>query len=191
MDYKITPQSGNSYLHMWDVASIKTFDGGFLFDTASIPEGTERLPKGVFLKADFAEQKATLVKTAVVTKAVTTAATEVQIAKGHFLLATDVIGIGDKYVTVGTIDTSDDEYDAITIDANDLGELAKGTVLQLFDAEGEVINPDGMSPVEIEIDGQPSCSIMFRADGIVTSRLPQAPTEEIKAALRDCQFLNK
>lgn len=306
MHYKETAQAGNSYLHLWDVASIKTFDGGFLFDKTSIPEGTERLPKGVFLRGDFVERKATLIKTVKVTKAVAVSDTEVRIAKGHLLLATDIIGVAGKAILVGTIDTSNDDYDAITITAGALGAVAINTILQSYSAAssggvkgvfelevtanatagdkiqiagieyefaaaidagkivigatvgetvanldnaleqelaltslynitfkgakitftqkvagvgaipelvvtptggtlaatiaqktpavpatGAPILPDGLNPVEVELDKEASCSIMFRADGIVTSRLPQAPTEEIKAALRDCQFLNK
>ena len=37
MHYKETAQAGNSYLHLWDVASEKAFDGGFLLTTTSFP----------------------------------------------------------------------------------------------------------------------------------------------------------
>lgn len=190
MDYKITPQSGNSYSHMWDVATMKTLDGGFLFNKATVPAGTEKLPKGVFLKADLTEQKAVIVKTVKLAKALLTTDTEIEIEKGHFLLATDKIGVGEKSITVGVIDTSDEAVDVITITADALGALAKGDVLQTYDANG-VVNPDGLNPVDVVLDAQPTCSIMFRADGIVKSRLPQATTVAIETALKDCQFLNK
>lgn len=187
MHYTESPQTGNSYSHMWDVASMKTFDGGFSFDKTTIPVGTEKLPKGVFLKADFTERTAKLVKTAKIAVAVLTTDTVVKIEKGHFLLATDKIGVGTKSVTVGVIDTSNEDFDAITIVANSLGALSVGDTLQSFDTA--IVNPDGLNPFEVELDTETSCSIMFRADGIVTSRLPQAPNAAIEAALKDCQFL--
>lgn len=189
MHYTETAQSGNSYSHMWDVASMKTLDGGFLFDKATIPAGTEKLPKGVFLKADLTNRKASLVKTAKLAAAVLVTDTEVKLEKGHMLLATDKIGTGSTSVTVGTLDTSDEDYDVMTIVANSLGAIAIGDVLQQFDASG-IVNPDGLNPFEVELDAQPSCSVMFRADGIVVSRLPQPVTAAIDAALVNCQFLN-
>jgi len=188
MHYKETPQAGNSYLHIWDVASEKAFDGGFLFDKSCLPAGTEVLPKGVFLKADLSERKAVLVKTAKLYAAVNTTDTAMKIEKGHFLLATDKIGVGTKSVTVGTIDASNADYDSITITANALGALSKGDVLQSFNTA--VINPDGLNHREVEIDDETLCSIVFRADGIVTSRLPQPVNGAIETALKYCQFLN-
>ena len=49
MNYKETAQSGNSYTHQWDVATTEVFDGGFLFDLATVPAGTEKLPRGSYL----------------------------------------------------------------------------------------------------------------------------------------------
>lgn len=304
MHYTETAQSGNSYSHMWDVASMKTLDGGFLFDKTSVPAGTVKLPKGVFLKADFGERTAKMIKVAVLHEAITAASEVVKIKKGALLLATDILGIGIKAVVVGAVDTSNAAYDSFAIVAGSLGALGAGAVLQQFSAastggtkgvytltigtnptaddklsvngieytfaaaagEGVIavgatatataanlqdtleadnqdfvvkangaklvftqkvagvgaipaivvtkvegtgtlaatiaqttagvlasavpVNPDGLNPFEVEIDSQPSCSIMFRADGIVKSRLPQATTSAIEAALTHCQFLN-
>lgn len=195
MDYKITPQSGNSYSHMWDVSSMKTFDGGFLLDKTNLPEGLEKLPKGIFLKGDFTERTAKVVKTAVVHEAVTTESTSVKVKKGALLVNGEFIGAGTKSVAVAGLDTSNADYDEITITANALGALSAGAVLQSYDAAGSnknAVNPDGLNPVEeVKIDREPSVSIMFRADGIVTSRLPQGVTDAIKSALKYCQFLDE
>ena len=193
MDYKETPQSGYSYIHMWDVNSTKEFDGGFLFDKSTVPAGTARLPRGAFLKVDQVERKATLVKTAVLFEALTAVATAVKVKKGALLLATDILGAGTKSVLVGTIDTSNADYDSFAITANALGTLALGDTLQSFDAAGSsknAINPDGLNYAEVVIDAQPSCTVIFAADGIVTATLPQAATAAIKTALKFCQFLS-
>lgn len=307
MHQTVTPQSGNSYSHMWDVASAKTLDGGFLLDKTSVPVGTVKLPKGVFLKGDLTERKAVMIKTAVLHEAITAESTAVKIKKGALLVATDVLGIGGKAVVVGVVDTSNATYDSFTIIAGSLGALAKDSVLQtygkasaggvkgvyelsittnatagdkisingvefefsaaagvgkvvvgasasasaanldnileqelaltsVFDitysgvkviftqkvagvgaiptlvvtpvestgtlaaaieqetagvaADSYPVNPDGLNPIEKDVDAEPDISIMFRADGIVKSRLPQAITSAIEAALTHCQFLN-
>jgi len=307
MNYSVTDQSGNSYTHMWDVASAKTFDGGFRLSTTELPDALKTLPRGTFLKVDHAERTATVVKTAVLHEAITAESTAVKIKKGALLVATDVLGIGTKAVVVGAIDTSNAAYDSFTIDAGSLGALAKDSVLQtygkasaggvkgvyelsittnatagdkisingiefefsetagagkvvvgasasasaanldnvleqelaltsVFDitysgvkviftqkvagvgaiptlvvtpvestgtlaaaieqetagvaADSYPVNPDGLCPVDVEIDAEPTVSVMFRADGIVETTLPQGVTPAIRAALPFCQFLN-
>ncbi len=277
MQQKTTEQSGNSYTHMWDVATMKQFDGGFLLDKTCLPTGTEKLPKGALLKADFTTRKAVMVKTATLQANLAADGTTVKILKGHNLLKTDIIGINGNSVLVGTITTSNANYDSFTIDAGALGgALAKEAVLQQYTeagastpevkklavvyeaitsdsvaikinkgsgiAEGDTIsyggttlvlgevteaddydsfvittnkfgaisagavmqvytegstnagmpvNPDGLNPFEVLIDDEPTCSIMFRADGVITSLLPQGVTAEIKASLPNIQFLNE
>jgi len=307
MNYSVTDQSGNSYTHMWDVASAKTFDGGFRLSTTELPDALKTLPRGTFLKVDHAERTATVVKTAVLHEAITAESTVAKIKKGALLVATDVLGIGTKAVVVGAIDTSNAAYDSFTIDAGSLGALAKDSVLQtygkasaggvkgvyelsitanatagdkisingiefefsdtagagkvvvgasasasaanldnvleqelaltsVFDitysgvkviftqkvagvgaiptlvvtpvesngtlaaaieqetagvaADSYPVNPDGLCPVDVEIDAEPTVSVMFRADGIVETTLPQGVTPAIRAALPFCQFLN-
>lgn len=277
MQQKTTEQSGNSYTHMWDVATMKQFDGGFLLDKTCLPTGTGKLPKGALLKADFTTRKAVMVKTAILQADLAANGTTVKILKGHNLLATDIIGINGNSVLVGTITTSNAAYDSFSISAGDLGgALTEGAVLQQYTAAGATtpevkklailyeaitsaseaikinkgsgiakgdtiqfggttlklgtiteetdydsfviaankfgaisagavmqvyaegstnagmpVNPDGLNPFEVLIDDEPTCSIMFRADGVVTSLLPQGVTAEIKASLPNIQFLNE
>ena len=188
-----TAQSGKSYTHMWDVDTTREFEGGFLFDKTSVPTGTLTVPKGSFLKVDQGERTAKLIKTVALHKALLTSDTEVQLEKGSLLLATDVIGTGAIGITVGTIDTSDADYDAITITANALGALAIGALLQTYDSAGATgkvpVNPDGLTYAEIELDAQPSCSVIYEAKGIQSANLPQKVTDAIKTALKFCQFI--
>ncbi len=275
MYQKTTPQSGNSYTHMWDVSTMKQFDGGFLFDKTCVPTGTMKVPKGALLKANFGTRKAVLVKTVTLHASLATNGTTVKIKKGHNLIATDIVGVNGNSVLVGTI-TSNTDYDSFTIVAGALGgSLPKDTVLQQYTAVGKTIpevkksaiiyeavttsttvvkvnkgsgiaegdtisfggttlvlgeitadenfdsfvitankfgaipvgavmqvysegsvntgtpiNPDGLNPFDVLIDDEPSCSIMFRADGVVKSRLPQGITPEIEEALNNIQFLD-
>lgn len=194
MDYTVTPQSGNDYSHMWDVASARVFDGGFLFDKTTVPTGTEKLPRGAFLKVDQTERKATMIKTAELYEEITDQSTTVKVKKGALLVATDILGIGGASVLIGTVDTSNADYDSFDIVANSLGALAAGAILQTYDEAGaankNAVNPDGLNYREVTLDAQPSCSVIFGVDGIVSSRLPQKVTDAIKTALKFCQFLS-
>jgi len=193
MDYTNTAQAGNSYTHLWDVETTREFEGGFLFDLATVPAGTLTLPKGALLQVDHTERKATLIKTAVLQLALTAIATEVRLVKGHNLLATDIIGIGAIGITVGTIVTTNADYDSITIVANSLGVLAVGSILQTMDAVGATgrtpVNPDGLNYAEVTLDAQPSCSVIYEAKGVQTAALPQGITAAIKTALKFMQFI--
>lgn len=193
MHYTETAASGNSYTHMWDVASVKAFDGGFALDKSTLPAGTEKLPKGAFLKVDHTERTAKVIKTAVLHEAITDQSTTVKVKKGAMLVATDVLGTAAKAVTVGTINTSNADYDSFAIVANSLGALAIGAVLQTYDSAGAsgkvAVNPDGLAICDVTLDTYPSCSVIFRADGVVKSALPQTVSTAIAAALSNIQFL--
>ncbi len=193
MEYKETPQSGLSYIHQWDVSSVKVFDGGFLLDKSNLPVGLEKLPRGSYLKIDMVERKAKLIKTVVLHEALTNVATVVKIKKGSKLVATDVIGNGVKAVVVGAITTSDPDFDSFAITADALGTAAKDAVLQTYDSAGSsgksAVNPDGLNYTDVVIDEEPAVSVIYEAHGIVTDSLPQGTTTAIKGALKFCQFL--
>jgi len=193
MDYTNTAQTGSSYTHMWDVDTTREFEGGFLFDKATVPVGTLKLAKGMLLKVDHVERTATLLKTAVLQAQLTALATEVRILKGSLLLATDVIGTAAIGITVGAIDTSNAGYDSFAITANDLGALAVGAILQTYDSAGAngkvAINPDGLNYADITLDAQPSCTVIYEAKGVQTAKLPQGVTAAIKTALKFIQFI--
>lgn len=193
MKYNVTPQSGNSYTHQWDVASVKVFDGGFLLDKSNLPAGLEVLPRGSYLKIDFAERKAKLIKTVILHKGLTDTATTVEIKKGSNLVATDIIGNGAKAVVVGNIDTSSPDFDSFTIAANALGTADINTSLQTYDSAGasgkKAINPDGLNYADVVIDDEPAVSVIYQAHGIMTEALPQGTTKSIVDSLKFCQFL--
>jgi hypothetical protein len=77
--------------------------------------------------------------------------------------------------------------------AESLGTAASGAILQTYDSAGATgkvaVNPDGLNYREIDLDAQPSCSVIYEARGIVVSRLPQAITTAIKTALKFMQFI--
>jgi hypothetical protein len=190
MDYKSTTQKGSSYIHIWDVSSVKTYDGGFLLDKSNLPDGLKQLPRAAFLKVDLEERTAKVVKTVSLFEAIAAASVEAKIKKGSLLKKNDIIGAGSKFVTVGDIDTSNAEYDSFAIEAGSLGELEINSTLQSFDF-GKVVNPSGFNYTDVKIDAQPSVTVVFAVDGVVAERLPFPVTDEIEAALKFCQILKK
>lgn len=190
MYYKETPQNGNVYLHMWDVSTVKVYDGGFLLDKSNLPEGLRTLPKGTFLKVDLNNRTAKAVKTFLLFEAITSASTEVKVVKNSLLKKGDIIGTGNKKVTVSDIDTSNAEYDKFVITAGDLGALTSGATLQAFES-GKLLNPDGFNYNDKPIEDETTVSVIYAVDGVVAERLPSPVTNEIVTALKHCQILIK
>lgn len=163
---------------LWREDTCDWFTGGFNLDKTNLPAGLSYLPKGTVLSLDFPNRKATAVKTVKVTKAVTATDTEVQIAKGHILVSTDVIGIAGKTITVGAVNTSNANYDAITIVANALGVVANGAVLE--SGSGDNV---GLNYAPKPLKGTVSVSATIQAYEIQGANLPFPVTATIKEKL--------
>lgn len=188
MDYKVTPQSGNSYTHLWDVSTVEVYDGGFLLDKSNLPVAMKVVPRGAFMAVDLEERKASVVKTVELHEAVTAASTTVKVKKGSLLVKNDVIGVGEKSVTIGDINSSDSMFDSFDIEANALGAVAVGGVLQSF-KDGKAVKVDGFNYTDVKIDAQPSVSVIFRVFKVESDRLPYPITDEIVSSLKHCQIL--
>lgn len=171
---------------LWREDTCDWFTGGFELDKTNLPATLTDLPKGTVLSIDFANRKAKVVKTARVTKAVLATDTEVQIAKGHILVATDVIGINSNTVTVGTINTSNANYDVITITANALGAVSLGAILE--SASGENI---GLNYAPKPLKGTVSVSATLQAYEIQGANLPYPVSSSLKTKMTSRhQFIN-
>jgi len=190
MEFKEAPQKGNSYTHIWDVSTVQVYDGGFLLDKSNLPDDLKVLPKATFLKVDLEERKATAVKTVSLFEAITAASTEVKVKKNRLLKNGDVIGVGTKSVTIGDIDKSNADYDSFDITANSLGALAADSILQSF-VSGKPANPDGFNYTDVQIDAEPSVTVVYGVHGVVSERLPFPVTNEIISSLKFCQILKK
>lgn len=171
---------------LWREDTCEWFTGGFNLDKTNLPSGLDALPKGAILSLDFANRAAVAVKTASVTKAVLSTDTEVQIAKGHILVATDVIGINGNTVTVGTINTSNADYDVITITANALGAVSLGAILE--SNSGENI---GLNYAPKPLKGTVSVSATLQAYEVQGANLPYPVSSSLKTKMTSRhQFIN-
>lgn len=105
----------------------KILPGGFK-PKNTIPNGTV-LHRGTLLEVNFEEMSAAVLKLAVILNGGTT--TKPRIEKGHCFAVGDVVakvGKDDKSVTINAIDTSNAEYDVLTLSAAITG-LAKDDVI--------------------------------------------------------------
>lgn len=94
----------------------------------TIPVGTV-LHRGVLVEVNFEEMSAAVIKVAKVLRGGTT--TKPRIAKGHLFAIGDVVtknGDGSKTPSITAIDTSNDDYDTLTLSAAYTG-LAEGDAL--------------------------------------------------------------
>lgn len=188
MDFNVTAQSGNGYTHLWDVSTVEVFDGGFALDKDNLPATLRVLPRGTLLSVDLAERTAKVVKTATIAEALTTSATEVRIKKGSLLVKGDVIGYGNKSVTVGDISTDADDYDSFSITANALGAIAVNEVVQSF-VGTTAVPVAGFNYADVKIDLYPSVSVIFKVYKVESDKLPYPISKAIVSALNLCQIL--
>lgn len=161
---------------MWDVKSCVRSIAGLNFDKTCLPDGVEFLPKGVVLasKLTAAGYVAVLVKTVTVAANAAKDATTLNVAKGHALK------VGDKIAgsTISAIDTSNAEYDVLTITA--LGKaVTKDTVLN----DDNVDNILGFNYARTKMDAYPSVTYTVQAYEIDESTLPFPINDTIKEKL--------
>ena len=160
----------------WDVKSCVRCIAGLNFDKTCLPDGVEFLPKGVVLasKLTAAGYVAVLAKTAVVAANAAKDATTLNVAKGHALK------VGDKIAgsTISAIDTSNDEYDALTVSA-----LAKAVTKDTVANDDNVDNILGLNYARTKMDAYPSVTYTIQAYEIDESSLPFPINDTIKEKL--------
>ena len=161
---------------MWDVKSCVRSIAGLNFDKTCLPDGVEFLPKGVVLasKLTAAGYVAVLAKTAVAVVSSEAGTTTLNVAKGHALKVGDVIANS----TISSIDTSNAEYDALTVTAL-AKAVTKGAVLN----DNNVDNILGLNYARTKMDAYPSVTYTVQAYEIDESTLPFPINDTIKEKL--------
>jgi len=91
--------------------------GGFTLDVSALTDGVE-VPAGSVMGFDEEEGKASVLKTAKVYEAATNTATEIKVEKGHpFVDGEFVAAVLEGAAYDISVDTSNDDYDVITVSA--------------------------------------------------------------------------
>lgn len=151
IEFKKTAFSGNTPV-IWR-GECKMLPGGFK-PKQTFPVGTV-LRKGIPIQVDFEEMSAGVVKIAKVLTGGTTSAPRV--SKGHlFALGDKVQKVGDtKSTTISKIDTSNADYDVITLAAEITG-LTDGDSIQESDGESSakpLYTPNMVIGADLEFKG--------------------------------------
>ena len=160
----------------WDVKSCVRCIAGIEFDKTCLPTGMEFLPKGAVLasKLTSAGYKAVLVKTAVVQANAAANDTTLKVLKGHALI------VGDKVAgsTISAIDTSNADYDALTV-----GALAAAVAKDAVVNDDNTDNILGLNYCRTKMDAYPSVTYTLQAYEIMESTLPYPINSTIKEKL--------
>lgn len=187
MRYEITQPAAREE-EIWQERTVRRLSGGFNIVLTPGLAAFGWLLKGAFLAINFAERKATLIKTVALVQAAGATDTAFRVAKGKgdLFLPGEFIGTGTKAVTVSTVDKTNPDYDVINTDAA-IGALANGSVLTLATAAGasKLVTGDliAMNYAPVKIEGVPHCTAVVQAWEVKSSKLPYPVTDAIKTAL--------
>jgi len=169
--------------------------GGFTLDTTNLVAGAE-VPAGSVMCYDEEERKAKVLKVAELYADATDAATDYKVKKGHILKVGDDIGvvIGGKAYAITAIDTTNADYDTVTV-ATTLGvalTAANGVVLFESSANGAAAcaygsgEPNGLLFSDTIAEENTSCAVAIRAT-VYARRIP-ALAAGVKALLPNIIF---
>lgn len=118
---------------LWNYNLAKQSQSVFLnLATAGIPEGVD-VPQGTLLDVNLETREASIVKNALVVAGGTTSAPRV--AKGHFFKAGDFVFVTGDAVAVSSVDTTNADYDVLTLSGACTGATA-GNYLEQAKASG-------------------------------------------------------
>lgn len=118
---------------LWNYNLAKQSHSVFLnLATAGIPEGVD-VPQGTLLDVNLETREASIVKNALVVAGGTTSAPRV--AKGHFFQAGDFVFVTGGAVAVSSVDTTNADYDVLTLSGACTGATA-GNYLEQAKASG-------------------------------------------------------
>ncbi len=133
MNYNLNPIETDK--EIWNVETIFRLSGGFNLVTTNLTSGNH-LPAGTPLAVDFSTRKATAVKNVKVYEAATAEATEYKVEKNSLAYVGMFLGNGTKGMEVSAIDTSNADYDVITVEATLGVAVAIGKILFEASASG-------------------------------------------------------
>ncbi|SUJ19153.1 Uncharacterised protein [Sphingobacterium spiritivorum] len=116
--------------------SLQLLTGGFVLNVSGYANGAV-IGAGTAILVDEINRTALAVKTAITTKAIASANTEIEVAKGHLLT------VGDQLngKAISAIDTSDPAFDKITLAAGYGAAVAINTAIGTGDGNALLYNP--------------------------------------------------
>lgn len=165
---------------------LETARGGFALDVTGLVIG-DTLKGGSLISFDESTRIAKVIKSAVVQANAANNAVNIRVTKGHFLKVGDNLArtLGGAAYAISAINTTDPDYDQVTV-ATTLGvALTAGDVLFVSTASGAsaaaTLTPSGLLYEDTEIQSHSDISVVVR--GTVYARRIPGITSELKAKL--------
>lgn len=183
----ISQTSVNSGVPIWQTGkSPETAQGGFTLDPGNYSDG-DVIPAGSPMGFDETTRKASKVVIAVLTAAAGTTDTTYKVAKGAGLIIGTKLGasVGGTAYAVTAIDTSNADYDSVTLGTTLGVALAAGTALFESSATGATAavlatTPKGLLYSDVTVGGNADVAIVLRGT-VYANRIGAIPADVKKA----------
>lgn len=189
--YNITPDYKPEELYRVETGIRKS--GPWKLDTTNLTVGSV-LPPFTPVEADLKNRTVVPVRNVEVIEAYTTGDTAktIKVAKGSLAYAGMFLGSGTKGAKVTTVDTSNKDYDTLTIDAAFGEDIAKDAILFEATAAGGTKKKNTANFVlyehkKVESDGPVLCTLLMQAYEIKEPKL-HMPIHELDKAGLTCRF---
>ena len=187
MGLKLVKESGVDQIPIFQ-KEFEVAQGGFKLDTTGLPAG-EIVTPGTPMSANEETRVAKVLKSAVLYDAATDTATDYPVEKGHFFEVGDIVGysVGGAAYAITEIDTTNEDYDVITVGTTLGVALSAGDVLFESSAEGADagalnVTPKGLLFDNVKIEDNVSCAIVLRGT-VYKKRIANGIPDAVKDAL--------
>lgn len=167
MGLKLTKEVGVDQIPIFQ-KEFEVAQSGFKLVTTGLPEGDLVTP-GTPVGFDEETREATILKTAVVHANAGDTATTIQVRKGQFLQVGEDVGyeIGGAAYSITDIDTSNADYDVITVETTLGVALSAGDILFKSSANGASaaalhVTPKGLLFDVVKIEDNVTIGVVLR-----------------------------
>ena len=160
--------------------------GGFKLVTTGLTSG-EYVTAGTPIYANGTARTATVLKTAFAQATATNTATDYKLKKGHFFAVGDYLAItvGSKAYAITAIDTSNADYDLVTVGTTLGATVAVNDVFFKSSATGASaaaldVTPNGLLYQSEKVESNRSCSVVYEG-AVYKNRIPAIPSAVVTA----------
>lgn len=182
MGMQISKTAVSSGIPIWQGDFIETAQGGFTLDAGNRSKG-DTLKAGTILGYDESTRKASEVVVLVLTADATDSATKYKVKKGHGAkVGTNVTAKqGGAAYAISAIDTSNDDYDEITVGTTLGVALSTGDTLFESSATGATagafkVSPKGLLKEDLTITANDDVAVVIRGT-VYENRIPAVPDD--------------
>ena len=187
MGLKLTKEVGVDQIPIFQ-KEFEVAQSGFKLVTTGLPEG-EIVTPGTPVGFDEETREGTVLKTAVVYENATDTATAIKVKKGHFLQVGENVAfsVGGAAYSISAIDTSNADYDELTIGTTLGVALTSGDVLFKSSASGASaaalhITPKGLLFDNVKIEDNVSLAVVLRGT-VYKKRIANGIPADVEAEL--------